>query len=145
MKLPSFSSMFAVYRQGGSVADAALHHNVSALGVALGGLLFTLAGMAQTYGIDLSFITPEVAASLGAFIAGLFGMHWRYATSPDRGLPGLKPVVADAPVAGSPGDGTARGLAPAPSPVGGGPAVAREPDPVRTIAHADGPLGDFMP
>lgn len=145
MKFPSLSSMFDVYRQGGSVADAVMHRNTSALGVALGALIFTLAGMAKNYGLDLSFITPEVAGGVGVFLAGVFGMHWRYATSADRGLPGLAPV-ADAPVARPAGDGAASGNAQPASPVGSVATDAGPSGEVRSGPSASaGPTGDFMP
>jgi hypothetical protein len=132
MNLSVIPSAFDCLRKGEAVADAVKHRNATDLGKFVGLLIVAVVQLVQgtSYAQYVSFVTPEMATSIGLFVAGACVAWGRWATSPDNGVLPARPVDA-APVAGPDRNGTAVGVEPPAAPVASQPADAGAPDPVR--------------
>jgi hypothetical protein len=137
MNLTSIKTDVAIYHAAKDVAADIKSRNIAALGAGLSTLLAALLPLVQPlgakYGITLDDATMGYVRSLLLGLAGLcLTRHLK--SGP----------VAVAAGAGAAGDASAGQQGPLAAPMGGRPAVARAPDPVRPVARSSDSAQDDL-
>jgi hypothetical protein len=113
MKFSIIPAAFDSLRKGEAVSNPELwKHGGAALQVALAAFILSLNSLAKAAGYDLQ-LTPELAGQIAAGVVAFVGVFVTYVSSKRVGILPAKQM------AGSAGDGAARGDAPAAAPVGG--------------------------
>jgi hypothetical protein len=101
MNFSVIPAAFDVLRKGGAVVDDAKARNWSALGGALGVLIYATAHLAKSFGVDLA-IDNDTAMHIGVGLSSLAGVFVTFATSRSVGILPAKPAApaaADDPAA----------------------------------------------
>jgi hypothetical protein len=79
--------LLSLLRRGEAIADPEVLHDKDKLVVALTAFITLAGNVAPQFGIDLGWLTPEVANLLAGGIAAVYIGVQHYISSPKRGLP----------------------------------------------------------
>lgn len=129
-----------LFRKGAAVADPHLLQDRGKLAIALSAFLTAAAHIADVLGYGFPLLDTATVDQLAGGIAAAAYLIVHYTGSTDHGFLPAKPVdglARDGATSGEPHD---------PAPVGSGPTLPQQPDPMRSGPAEDtGPTGTNMP
>lgn len=94
--MQKISALWALFRQGQSVADPALWKARQITGTAIGAVLLAAVNVAQAFGFEVP-LDMDTANAIGAGVLGVFNVVYTIVTTDKVGLP-PKPETDSPPV-----------------------------------------------